>query len=293
MDRITHETAFRLFCLTGFVVMLGRNAGKTIRILKAGTSGQKSTVFVDLELGFETAGFEGLRVARYVGFVEFGGQTLFIMPSGTEHKIAIVDFTGESPTFGVTKVVLTDAVFEKGNAPHGRFRRVAWAVDTPFVWTNDSSEDEVYVVDVIQGKVVRTLSMDTSTIVSVQHVAHAREEAMKADILQEVQASLDAQEASFEARQKSAASTNPQGNTPDNKNDKDDDSNEALSIAAIVIGMIALVVGIANLIVMQSLKAKMLANNSNAVPAQIAKEKMDDEVGSKTSEQQPSMASVA
>lgn len=165
-------------------MLLGKNGGKTVRVLKAGVEGQPSTVLIDLELDFDREGYENLSVARDFAFVESNGRTLFIMPSGTSNDVAIVDFTDN---FATTYVKFTDKEFIN-KAPHGRYRSVEWAVGTDYVWTNDSDLDEHYVIDVIQGKVVKTIpNIQRSSMLSVQNYERMRAAEQQATLMQTMQ----------------------------------------------------------------------------------------------------------
>lgn len=151
---------------------------------KAGEPGLPSTLVADIELDFsrDSDRYDNLSVARDFAFVDIVGKTYLAFPSGTSHTIAIVDFDN----FNVRKVTLTEAVFEN-TAPHGRYRGVEWAVGTPYVWTNDSTEDEHYVVDVINAKVVNTIrDVDRSTLVSVQNWARVREAEEREKMMTEI-----------------------------------------------------------------------------------------------------------
>ncbi|KAL3915280.1 MAG: hypothetical protein SGILL_005727, partial [Bacillariaceae sp.] len=231
------------------IVMLGKNGGKTVRVLKAGSQGQPSTVIVDLELDFSREGYENKSVAKDFAFVQNNGKTLLVMPSGTSHDVAIVDF--DDADFATTYVQLTDAPFENG-APHGRYRSVEWAVGTDYVWTNDSDLDEHYVIDVVQGKVVKVITgIRRSSMLSVRNYEHMQQEQM----LQEVSAESD-------------------------KSSTNGDDNDPVVIAAIVLASLALLVGLANLVMMN----KRSYNASNAARAS-NKNFNDVEVASELSEQ--------
>ena len=164
---------------------------------------------VDLELDFNRTGYEDTSVAYDFAFVEKDGRTIFVMPSGTEHSVAIVDFTNG---FDTKYVKFSDLPFENG-APHGRYRRVEWAVGTNYVWTDDSTNDELYVIDVIKGELVNTIpSVESRALLSVQNFERLRIQ----DELMEAMAA--------------------------------ESSDNSLAIAAIVIGSLALIVGLLNMI---------------------------------------------
>lgn len=79
------------------IVLIANNGGTSIRILKAGESGVKSHVFADLELGFDSTGFEEDAVFNDYAFIERGGKSKIVFSSGTENKMVIVDTTDGTP----------------------------------------------------------------------------------------------------------------------------------------------------------------------------------------------------
>jgi hypothetical protein len=224
------------FVIPEYIVLLARNGGETIRVLEAGAEGSPSQVLIDLELDFNRTGFDGQSVAYDFAFVEKDDRTLFVMPSGTSHKVAIVDFT-DGKTFETRYVQFSDIEFDRGRAPHGRYRRVAWAVGTDYVWTDDSNNDELYVIDVIQGKLVNTIpSVESRALLSVQNFERLR-------IQNELMEAMDSHGG----------------------------KSDTLATAAIVIGSLALIVGLLNLMRNPSQKQVILEKqeDSVAVPSQI------------------------
>jgi len=252
--------------------MLGKNGGKTVRVLKAGIEGQPSTVLVDLELDFAREGYENLSVARDFAFVQRNGKTLLVMPSGTSHDVAIVDF---DDNFATTYVKFTDQPFEN-TAPHGRYRSVEWAVGTDYVWTNDSQLDEHYVIDVVKGQVVKTITgIRRSSMLSVQNYEKQLQEKM----MQGAQPSQPAQGAQ---PSQPAQAAQPAGAT-------DEEETDPLVIASIVIASLALIVGIVNLMKIPSKPSYAGASNKRDIevaeqPLQVEKinDPRDDPLGVST-----------
>lgn len=261
-----------------YIVIIGKNGGSTIRILEVGAPGSPSTVLADLELDFKIDGdrsYAGHSVARDFAFALKDDKTYLIIPSGTAHEISIVDF---SDNFSVKKVVLTDKVFEN-TAPHGRYRSVEWAVGTDYVWTNDSKEDEHYVIDFIQGKLVNTVTgIDRSELLSVTNWDRVREHAEKEVMMTDIQVmqyqamqemsqttlktvedlelvratsqwdSIMQEVAAMQQGQEVLSSKSSTATTVSQE------SGSSLAVAALVIGVFALVVGIANLYVLNKIK---------------------------------------
>ncbi len=261
-----------------YIVLLGRNGGKTVRILKAGDSGSPSSVLVDLELEFDRQGYEHLPVAKDFAFVERNGKTLFVMPSGTSHKVAIVDFSTQD--FETKYVTFSDKEFDNG-APHGRYRSVEWAVGTDYVWTNDSDLDEHYVIDVAQGTLVKTITgIERSSLLSVQNWQRVHEASEQDKLMEQMKT---AQEQAIANAMKDVngkddeQETSLRGNNPNSEPDEEDLS--PLAVAAIVISSLALIVGVVNMIYMINSmnKSSNSAIHSNSDEAKkLAVEKLDD-----------------
>ena len=244
-----HQPNFSYFTSSEYVVLLGKNGGKTIRVLECGENGSPSRVLVDLKFNFDRTGFETLSVAKDFAFVEKkDGTTLFVMPSGTEHKVGIVNFS--SGNFETTYVKFSDKEFDRGQAPHGRYRQVEWAVGTDYVWTNDSSNDEAYVIDVIHGKLVKTISDANSRFVSVQNWERVHQATMmRAELMKAMGSDI-----------------------------KVDGSSKSLSIAAILIGVLAVMLGAANLWMMSSMHRKMTSGkHASGIPKEVIDDTNDAE----------------
>ena len=222
-------------------------------MLEAGAEGSPSELLVDLELDFNRTGFEGQSVAYDFAFVEKDDRTLFVMPSGTSHEVAIVDFTDNFKTRYVT---FSDIEFDRGSAPHGRYRRVEWAVGTDYVWTDDSGNDELYVIDVIEGRLVNTIpSVESRALLSVQNYERLR-------IQNELMEAMAAN---------------------DDDNNNNNTNSDALAIAAIVMGSLALIVGFLNIARGASGGDKAASRSEAALPLQI---------DGNNDEAEPSLASV-
>ena len=195
------------------------------------------------------------------------------MPSGTEHKVAIVDFS--SGNFEATYVKFSDKEFTN-KAPHGRYRRVEWAVDTDYVWTNDSTNDEVYVIDVIKGELVNTIPNESSAFLSVQNWARVRETTMHNELLDKF-AALEERETTMhnELLDQMAASG------------KDSDSGPSAT-AALAVGIVALVLGLINLVMICS---KPRQQAVLAVPDEVAKRNPRGDEASEGGDEKASVAS--
>jgi len=192
-------------------------------------------------------GYENMSVARDFAFVYKDGMTSVVFPSGTEHKVAVVEIPDgwiTSEDIKVNYVVLNEDEFVRGRAPHGLYRRVEWAEGTDYVWVNDSTLDFVYIVDVAKLEVVKTLmSHDISTIVSVQNFDMAQQIEMQKQIVMDMA-------------------------------QKDDKSFE---IAAIIVGSVALVAGIINFMYMAKMKEDFRRSIKRNEPIDLVVKKNDDD----------------
>jgi hypothetical protein len=231
-----------------WIVMMGKNGGKTIRILKATENGLKSSVFIDLELNFDNTGLESQSVARYVTFIVKDGKTCLVVPSGTSHRIAIVELplnkSVTNDSIKIDYVKLSDDVFEN-SAPHGMYRRVMWAEGTDYVWVSDSN-DKLYVVDIAKKLTVKThTGFKTSTLLSVQNYERARQIDLQKSMVQDMQDEL---KEDMTKQMQETMESNQKGSS-------------AGENAAIVIGSLALIACVANLAYM----AKMRRDFSNSL----------------------------
>ena len=202
-----------------------------------------------MELDFTTEGYEGQPVARDFAFVEKDGKTLFVMPSGTDHKIAIVEITnGDMRDVEPTYITFNTAEFEKGRDPHGRFRRIEWVVGTNYVWVSDGSLEEVYIIDVMEKTVVNILKeVDPSALLSVQNY--------------DKESQIEEQKAVVSSMMT-------------------DDDNSTIEIVAICIGSIAILVGLANFMYMVKMRKDFQTSTSKSEKKQMIGVGIGDELDS-------------
>mmetsp|Transcript_12419 Transcript_12419/g.18153 ORF Transcript_12419/g.18153 Transcript_12419/m.18153 type:complete len:270 (+) Transcript_12419:1581-2390(+) len=247
LTRYAHVNSLSLFICIDFIILLGKNGGKTVRILQAGEQGLASRVYVDLELDFDNSGYEGKSVARYLTFITRDEKTHLVMPSGTSHKIAIIELPVKgyvtNDSIKVNYVTLSDADFVN-SAPHGMYRRVMWAEGTDYVWVSDSTRDDekVYIVDVAKGETVKTLTgFKSSSFLSVQNYERARQIDMQKSLVQDLQVQMT-QKVTEEGR------------------------GQGIEYAAIVIGSVALIAGLANIAYMNKLRKEFQATVREGEP---------------------------
>ena len=191
---------------------------------------------IDLELDFLMTGYEDKSVAKDFAFVYKDGKTCVVFPSGTEHKVAIVELSNGDLTndnVKVSYVTFNNDEFVVGRAPHGRYRQVEWAVGTDYVWVTDGSLEEVYIIDVMNKNVVNTLTeIDTGRLVSIQNYERVRQ---------------------FEQQQQLIAEMRVE-------------ESKTMEISAIVVGSFAVAVGIANYMYMMKMKKEFHAEISKDEP---------------------------
>lgn len=196
---------------------------------------------IDVELDFNRSGYEDKSVSMDFAFVNRDDKTWVIFPSGTEHKMAIVGIT--SDTADTKYITFNDDDFIPGKAPHGRYRRIEWAIGTDYVWVTDSSLDETYVVDFVTGEVVTTLTgTEVSKLVSVQNYEYLRQFQMQKKIVMDMTKDMSKAEV---AKEKESS---------------------VLEISAIVLGAIAIVVGITNYMHMANMREEFNRSTSKDDP---------------------------
>jgi len=261
------------------VVLIGRNGGEVLRILKAGNPGEPSTVAFDLALGFSSFEEETSAVFNDFSFIQTSAsdgmgdgvdRDLIVIASGTENKVAIVDLMSGSPE--VSMVTMRDDA--EMTARRNR-RQVEWVVGTPYVWIDGTGGEEVYVLDVDKKEMVRSISGVTTTkMLSVENYAAKRTAEL---ISQQITAAIaDIPVAPTETKttvDSSSSDMKAMEEDPDiltsqltNTEQYEDDSDiDPVGIAALVVGLCALIVGIANMVYMSRSKSSDGGNDGESV----------------------------
>lgn len=120
------------------------------------------TVQYDLDLDFETALVEEAAVFDDFAFIQDATNNLFVVASAADNKVAIVDLNANPPK--------ADYVAFKNGAFEGRprSRQVEWAPTTNYVWVSGPSDNDAFVIDFVEKKVVKSFSdVDVSKLLSV------------------------------------------------------------------------------------------------------------------------------
>jgi len=241
------------------VVLVGRNGGQVIRILKAGVNGAISTVAIDLELGFSTVDEETSVVYNDFAFIQTAvdddimntgiARDLIVIASGTENKVAFIDITDDKNDVTIVTLSNSAVMTAKKNR-----RQVEWCVGTPYVWVDGASADEMYILNIDTKQMVTTIQgINSKKMISVENYAAKR----TADLIaqQMMAAVTDTDEVNVN-------SVNPAPVVVQNKDDSDIDP---VGIAALVIGVCALVVGVANMVYMGRSKSSSEGGTDESV----------------------------
>jgi hypothetical protein len=255
------------------IVIVGRNGGEVIRILKAGEPGVASTVAFDLALGFSTFEEETSAVFNDFSFIQTSkndgmgdgvDRDLIVIASGTENKVAIVDLMSGTPEVSI--VTMRDDA--EMTARRNR-RQVEWVVGTSYVWIDGTGGEEVYVLDVDKKEMVQTISGVTTTkMLSVENYAAKRTAEL---ISQQITAAIaDIPEPTTTvvtnaASDSASDDTKVEASSLSSTLDYEDDSDiDPVGIAALVVGLCALIVGIANMVYMSRSKSSDDGGNDGA-----------------------------
>lgn len=243
------------------IVMFGMNGGKTVEILKAGTSGFKSNVEDVLTLDFNTTNVDDNNVFDDFAYIQKDDMELFVVSSSSDYKVAIVDM--RSPNKDVSYIILKDVPY----TDRARGRQVEHVEGTDYVWIGGREQDEAYVVNVATKKLVRTFSeVDARKLVSITHHAFFDQVQDFGSYLgQEGPSSAATIQTVEESRGSSTVSAQ---SATDNE---DAGSNNTLAIAALVLSCIAIA---AVLAIQFSASNNKAAAKSEALP--LTRDKTDE-----------------
>jgi hypothetical protein len=250
-----------------FIVLIGRNGGTSIRILEAGETSEKSTVFADLELGFDSTDYEDEQVHSDFAFIEIDGKNIIVFVSATENRAAIVDITNGANNIKTSYVELVDG----RTTARGEGRQIEWAVGTPYVWIDGSGKQEVYVLNVLTEKVVSVITgVFTTKILSVQNYAKMQEEKVRHEAIQsaidaQLKAMKDGAEGSDSSGQAGYTSNAYIGNNEAANTNKDDSKIDIVGIVGLIIGVCALIVGTMNVFLIANMKSQVRTTKDDLV----------------------------
>lgn len=149
-----------------YIIFFGLNGGKQIDILKPGANGEKSAKFATMEMDFNSTMGEDDSVFDDFAFIQTADKNMFIVASATDFKLALVDMTVPE-TASVEYITLSDKTFGEGDSV--RDRQVEWVQGSNYVWVSGRTEAQVYVVDIVNKKVVKTFTdVEANKLVSVR-----------------------------------------------------------------------------------------------------------------------------
>lgn len=142
--------------------MFGLDGGRTVEILKAGESGQKSELEFTLSLDFNTTNVEDYQVFYDFAYVQYNGINCFVVSSASDYKVAVVNMD----TLETSYIMLKDVPYDNRR----RSRQIEWAEGTQFVWIGGRIDKEAYVIDLEKMELIRTFTdVDARKFLSVAH----------------------------------------------------------------------------------------------------------------------------
>jgi len=254
-----------------FIVMIGRNGGTTVRVLKTGLTSAKSTIFSDLVLDFNSTGNEDDSIFSDLAFVERNGKNMIIFVAGPENRAAIVDVDDiANPTY----VNLANG---ESTARYQKMREVEWAVGTDYVWVSGDGAKQVYIIDVMKKALVRTIDgVSTRKMISVVNFAKMNAAKMQQDMVDAAIAASYAQmkvpeedtiaaDAATEGSKKEGTTNSIESEAAPQTKVVDDNDVDPVGIIGLALGVCALIVGTMNVYVMSSMKNQISSNKDDLV----------------------------
>jgi len=138
-----------------YIVLMGNNAGKSVRILTPNGNGEKSSVAADIATDF-VGGTPGRTVVSDYAFIQDGKRNILILAASTDNDVVVVDL---DDNYRMRKFKLTSDEESSG----GSSRSVEWAVDSNFVWVNGADAASHYILEfpsdnIDDAKVARTIT---------------------------------------------------------------------------------------------------------------------------------------
>jgi len=257
------------------IILFGMDGGKTVDILKAGSSGFKSSLEMTLKLDFNTTNVDDDDVFHDFAYIQQDDMNLFVVASSADFKVAIVDMA--SPDKTTSYVMLKDVPYLEG----ARSRQIEHVEGTDYVWIAGRRQNEAYVINVRTKKLVRTFTeIDARKLLSVTHHAffeqvadfgkYMTQEGMLSNAevqTVEEEASKDVEDveaAPSDVSRESVSAQAASANTAEEEKDNNG-GNDALSIAALVLSCIAIAAVLANIVVMNNAKSSNLGGQGRAL----------------------------
>lgn len=164
-----------------YIVLATHDGGETVRVLKAGTNGEPSTVLTDIPTNF--GGTMGAETVADMAMIEDEKRNFMVIAGWGNNEVAIVDM---DDNFRMHKISLTDnpEVTAAGS------RNVEWAVGTNYVWIDGQQTSEMYIVeigDTIESARVSSLLSD----IPPSYVLHVNNYARREPMIQVVETPVE------------------------------------------------------------------------------------------------------
>jgi len=261
------------------IILFGMDGGKTVDILKAGSSGFKSKLEMTLKLDFNTTNVDDDEVFHDFAYIQEDDMNLFVVSSSSDYKVAIVDMA--SPDKTTSYVMLKDKDVHFLDRP--RSRQIEHVEGTDYVWIGGRRQEEAYVINVRTKKLVRTfMEVDARRLLSVKHHAffqqvadfgkYMTQEGMLSNaevqtVEEEASKDLkDAETAPSDVSRGSASVSAQAASANDDEVEKEDDSDiNAMSVAALALSCVAIAAVLANVVVMNNAKSSNLGGQGRAL----------------------------
>mmetsp|Transcript_46561 Transcript_46561/g.54414 ORF Transcript_46561/g.54414 Transcript_46561/m.54414 type:complete len:587 (+) Transcript_46561:43-1803(+) len=122
-----------------FIVLLGNNAGKSVRIITPNGNGEKSSTAADIQTDFQ-GGTPGRTVVSDYAFIQDETRNILVLAASTDNNVVVVDL---DDNYRMRKFALTSDAESSG----GSSRTVEWAVDSNFVWVNGADASAHYILE--------------------------------------------------------------------------------------------------------------------------------------------------
>lgn len=155
-----------------YIVMFANDGGNNLRVLRAGSNGEASSVAFDVTLDFANVP-PGREAISDFAFVQWRNHDLLALASGYDNELALVDLSSTPPS--LTKLRLSNSKSPTGG---NGGRMVEWAYGTDYLWVDASDAEEIYVVglsedgNVANATVERTIrNIPSNKIIYVENFA--------------------------------------------------------------------------------------------------------------------------
>lgn len=195
---------------------------------------------VTLSLDFDTSADEDIVAFDDVAYIKTSDMNLFVVASAIDFKVALVDMNTSPPA--ATYISLSDMPWPEDQ--RARTRQIEWLQGTDFVWVGGRMEQQLYVIDFRQKKLLKTI---TATDVNVFLAVRNDQFYSYADDMNsywEETGVLSSGEGGSSSGERGSQSQAALGDVDSNGGD----SSDALSIAALAISCIAIVAVFTNFV---------------------------------------------